>query len=64
MIIISPHSDVGRIAIANFAKQAVERYKDKQFIWEIWNELNISFWKPIPKPDDYFKLIMKSFSLA
>jgi len=34
-----------RTAYSNFASKLVERYKDKNIIWEIWNEPNtMTFW--------------------
>jgi hypothetical protein len=53
---LSPYSDNGRKAFANFAKHAVEHYKGNQVMWEIWNEPNIDFWKPKPNADKYLKL--------
>jgi hypothetical protein len=57
---LSPHTDEGRKAFVNFAKAAVERYKGKQIMWEIWNEPNASFWHPKPNWEDYFKLAMET----
>lgn len=55
---LSPYSNDGRRAFANFAKQAVGHYKNKQIIWEIWNEPNVAFWKPMSNSNNYFKLVM------
>lgn len=57
---LAPYSDQGRMAFANFAKKAVEHYKGKQIIWEIWNEPNGGFWKPKPDADAYAKLALET----
>lgn len=57
---LAPYTDQGRIAFANFAKEAVERYKGKQIMWEIWNEPNGGFWNPKPDVDAYGKLAIKT----
>ncbi|MFT8313978.1 MAG: beta-1,4-xylanase [Clostridium sp.] len=59
---LSPYTNNGRKAFANFAKAAVEHYKGKQIIWEIWNEPNITFWKPKPNVDNYFKLVIETIT--
>lgn len=59
---LSPHTDNGRKAFANFAEQAVEHYKGKQIIWEIWNEPNGGFWKPKPNADNYSKLAIETIN--
>ena len=47
----------GRSAMARWAAAAVQRYKGKGILWEMWNEPNISgFWKPDPNAGDYVKL--------
>ncbi|AJA46763.1 hypothetical protein CPAST_c06630 [Clostridium pasteurianum DSM 525 = ATCC 6013] len=59
---ISPHTDEGRKAFANFAKNAAEHYKDKGIVWEIWNEPNIGFWKPKPNAADYSRLAIDTIN--
>jgi hypothetical protein len=59
---LSPYSDNGRKAFANFVEKAVENYKGKQIIWEIWNEPNIGYWKPKPNADDYSKLAIEAIN--
>jgi hypothetical protein len=54
---MSPCSDDGRNAFANFADAAMARYKGLGYIWEIYNEPNIGFWKPKPNVEDYSKLV-------
>jgi len=46
----------GRAAFAAFAAAAAARYRGKDILWELWNEPNISFWKPQPSADAYMKL--------
>ncbi|AGK95868.1 beta-galactosidase [Clostridium pasteurianum] len=55
---LSPHTDEGRKAFTNFAKAAVERYRGKSIMWEIWNEPNGGFWHPKANWEDYFNLAM------
>jgi hypothetical protein len=45
----SPQRPESVAAFARWAAAAAERYRDRRVIWEIWNEPNITFWKP--KPD-------------
>lgn len=41
-------------AFSRWAAAAVDRYKGRGIIWEIWNEPNIPrFWKPKPNPSEY-----------
>ncbi|WP_165066662.1 cellulase family glycosylhydrolase [Paludisphaera rhizosphaerae] len=53
---LSPHTPEGRAAFAAYARAAAAHFKGRGVIWEIWNEPNISFWKPKPNADDYTKL--------
>jgi len=51
---LAPHTEEGRKAYANFCSVLAERYKDKNIIWELWNEPNLDrFWKPKVNIDDY-----------
>ena len=51
-------TDKGRKAFAAFARAAVNRYKGKGVLWEIWNEPNIEiFWKPEPNAAEYCRLV-------
>lgn len=43
-------------AFARWAAAAAERYRDKKIVWEIWNEPNITFWRPAPDVNQYLKL--------
>jgi hypothetical protein len=54
---LSPHTDEGRSAFANWAAAAAVHFKGRGVIWEVWNEPNIEqFWKPKPDAEDYAKL--------
>nr|WP_318539440.1 cellulase family glycosylhydrolase [Terribacillus saccharophilus] len=39
-------NDYIKKAYSNWAEEAVKRYKNKNVIWEIYNEPNASFWEP------------------
>jgi hypothetical protein len=55
-----PHTDEGRRAMAKWAAAAVNHFKGKGVIWEMWNEPNIAqFWKPRPSAGDYAKLAIE-----
>jgi len=43
-------------AFSRWAAQAATRYKGKHIVWEIWNEPNISFWRPVPDVEQYNRL--------
>ncbi len=57
---LSPHTPEGRAAFARFAAAAAAHFKGRGVIWEIWNEPNISFWKPEPNVDDYARLALET----
>jgi hypothetical protein len=52
----SPRTPESRRAFANYVRAAVERYKGKGILWEMWNEPNIFFWQPYPNVEDYILL--------
>ncbi|QNN24149.1 glycoside hydrolase family 5 protein [Planctomycetales bacterium ZRK34] len=52
----APTKDETIEAFAAWARAAVDRFKDKGIIWEIWNEPNIGFWHPEPDVEMYNKL--------
>lgn len=56
---LSPYTDEGRAAFARWAAAAVAKFKGRGVIWEMYNEPNISFWKPRPNPPDYIKLAIE-----
>jgi len=43
-------------AFSRWAAAAATRYKGYGIIWEIWNEPNITFWRPAPDVDQYLTL--------
>jgi hypothetical protein len=50
-------SEEGKAAYARWAVAAVQHYRGKGVIWEIWNEPNIEgFWKPKPDVEAYVKM--------
>ena len=56
---LSPYTDEGRAAFARWAAAAVAKFKGRGVMWEMYNEPNISFWKPRPNPPDYIKLAIE-----
>jgi hypothetical protein len=44
-------------AWARFVRKVTERYGDRLRYWEVWNEQNISFWKPEPDAQQYATLL-------
>jgi len=60
-------TEEGREAYARFAAAAVEHFKGRRVIWEIWNEPNVKhFWKgpgdhnSVEFADQYVKLVKKA----
>lgn len=45
-------------AFAKWAASAALHFKESNIIWEIWNEPNISFWRPEPDIDQYITLAL------
>ncbi len=54
----SPQRPESVAAFARWAAAAAERYRGRRVIWEIWNEPNISFWKPRPDVAQYNTLAL------
>lgn len=52
----SPQHPESVAAFARWAAAAAEHFKGRNIIWEIWNEPNISFWKPKPDVAQYTEL--------
>ena len=52
----SPQHPESVQAFARWAAAAASHYKGRGIIWEIWNEPNISFWKPKPDVHQYLAL--------
>jgi hypothetical protein len=54
----SPSTPDARAAFARFAAASARHFAGKTILWEIWNEPNISFWKPAPNVHDYAALAL------
>jgi hypothetical protein len=55
---LSPASEEGRQAFARWAVAAAGHFRGKGVLWEMYNEPNISFWKPAPDVQQYIKLAL------
>jgi len=53
---MAPHTDEGRQAFARFAAAGAAQFQGRGVLWELWNEPNISFWRPRPNVNDYMAL--------
>ena len=56
----APHTEQGRAAFAKWAAACVRRFAGKGYVWEIWNEPNIQFWKPRPDATNYAALALSA----
>ncbi|MFN0169747.1 MAG: glycosyl hydrolase [Bryobacteraceae bacterium] len=55
----SPYTEEGRQAFVRWAVAAVERFKGRGVLWEIWNEPNArGFWAPEVNVEDFIKLAL------
>ena len=54
----SPRTDEGRAAFAKWAAASVKHFAGRGYIWEMWNEPNIQFWKPKPDVTNYSALAL------
>lgn len=54
----SPQHPESVAAFARWAGAAAEHFRGRRVIWEIWNEPNISFWKPRPDVGQYTVLAL------
>ncbi|HTV42143.1 MAG TPA: cellulase family glycosylhydrolase [Candidatus Sulfotelmatobacter sp.] len=54
----SPQHPESIAAYARWAAAAAEHFRGRGVIWEIWNEPNISFWKPRPDAAQYSALAL------
>ena len=55
---LSPQSEEGRQAFARWAAAAVRHFRGQGILWEMYNEPNISFWKPHPDVSQYTPLAL------
>ncbi|MGH9404507.1 MAG: beta-1,4-xylanase [Terriglobia bacterium] len=56
---LSPYDEAGRDAFANWVAAAVEHFRGRGAVWEMYNEPNWTFWSPKPNVADYIKLALK-----
>jgi polysaccharide biosynthesis protein PslG len=56
---LSPASDEGRKAFARWAAAAARHFRGRGVLWEMYNEPNITFWKPKPDVKQYVKLALE-----
>ncbi len=54
----SPQRPESVAAFARWAAASVQHFKGRSVLWEIWNEPNISFWKPKPDVRQYAALAL------
>jgi polysaccharide biosynthesis protein PslG len=52
----SPQHPESIAAFARWATASVEHFKESNIIWELWNEPNVSFWRPEPDIAQYIEL--------
>ena len=57
----SPQHPESVAAFARWAGAATEHFRGRRVVWEIWNEPNISFWKPKPDVAQYTALALAAF---
>lgn len=56
--VASPRHPRSIAAFARWAGAAATHYRGRRIIWEIWNEPNITFWKPKPDVHEYSALVL------
>jgi hypothetical protein len=56
--VASPQHPESVAAFARWAAAAVEHFKGRRVLWEIWNEPNITFWRPKPDVRQYNTLAL------
>lgn len=56
--IASPQRPESVAAFARWAGAAARHFAGRRVVWEIWNEPNISFWKPKPDASQYATLAL------
>lgn len=54
----SPQHPESVAAFARWAAAAAKHFQGRRIVWEIWNEPNISFWKPKPDVTQYAALAL------
>ncbi len=61
---VSPADEETRDLWARYVQRTVSEFKGKLKVWQVWNEPNITFWKPAPNPRDYAELLRRSYLAA
>jgi hypothetical protein len=56
---MSPYTEEGRRAFAQWAGASVEHFQGRGIIWEMYNEPNYRFWRPKPNVHDYILLALE-----
>jgi len=56
--VASPQHPESVAAFARWAGAAAKHFAGRRVVWEIWNEPNISFWKPKPDVQQYTTLAL------
>ena len=56
--VASPQHPESIAAFARWAAAAAKHFQGRHVVWEIWNEPNISFWKPAPDVSQYTALAL------
>src|SRR5208337_4946537 len=56
---MSPYTEEGRRAFAQWVGASVEHFQGRGIIWEMYNEPNWSFWHPKPNVHDYIMLALE-----
>lgn len=52
----SPRSPEAIAGFVRFVKASVREFGGRGIVWEMWNEPNITFWKPRPNAQEYITL--------
>lgn len=58
--VLSPQHPESVSAFARWAAAAAKHFLGHHVVWEIWNEPNISFWKPAPDVNQYAALAIET----
>jgi hypothetical protein len=56
--VASPRRPESVAAFARWAAAAAQHFRGRRIIWEVWNEPNITFWKPKPDVGQYTALAL------
>jgi hypothetical protein len=56
---LSPYTEEGRRAFAQWASASVQHFQGRGIIWEMYNEPNFHFWRPKPNVHDYIMLALE-----